>query len=77
MDFLQILNLFIYLTAVPFTQINAFDQIIFTKENSMDCNQMKNNKNKRQNLAAKIVMFKFVKYKKYYFTAIIFQIERY
>lgn len=38
---------------------------------------MKNNKNKRQNLAAEIVLFKFVKYKKYYFTAIVFQIERY
>lgn len=36
MDFLQILNLFTYLTAVPFTRINASDQIIFTKENSME-----------------------------------------
>lgn len=47
MDFLHILNLFIYLTAVLFTQINAFDQIIFIKENSMECNYMKNNKTKR------------------------------
>lgn len=43
----------------------------------MECNYMKNNKNKRQNLATKIDLFKFVKYRKHYFIAIIFQIERY
>lgn len=38
---------------------------------------MKDNKNKRQNLATKIDLFKFVKYKRYYFISIIFQIEKY
>lgn len=33
----------------------------------MECNYMKDNKNKRQNLATKIDLFKFVKYKKILF----------